>query len=221
MLFDRDLLKQNRARVLKSGVKNHFLVDEIRSRIAENIELLNRKFENILEINEENFDYCESSFDLVFSVLDFHYVNEIPQYLIKVKNILKPGGIFIASFFGEENLSELAHVLHVTENEIYNGVSPRMPPTIDVKTAAALLQKAGFQNPISDFDRIEVEYSDPLNLLKDIKSMAQGNIMNQRSRRFFTKKFLEKISQNYLKLYQNSEGKVPANFEIVTICGAK
>lgn len=221
MLFDRDLLKQNRARVLKSGVKNHFLVDEIRSRITENIELLNRKLENILEIDEENFNYPEGSFDLVFSVLDFHYINEIPQYLIKVKNILKPNGIFIASFFGEENLSELAHVLHVTENEIYSGVSPRMPPTIDVKTAAALLQKAGFQNPISDFDRIEVEYSDPLDLFRDIKSMAQGNVMAQRSRRFFTKKFLSKILQNYRNLYQVSDNKVLATFEVVTIMGEK
>lgn len=217
MLFDRDLLKQNRAR----GVKNHFLVEEIRSRIGENLELLNRKFENILEINEENFSYPESSFDLIISNLDFHHINEIPQYLIRIKNILKPGGIFIASFFGEENLSELAHVLHVTENEIYDGISPRMPPTIDVKTAANLLQKAGFQNPISDFERIEVEYSDPLNLLKDLKDMGQGNVMNQRSRRFFTRNFLNGILANYRKLYQNNEGKVSATFEIVTITGEK
>lgn len=217
MLFNRDLLKQNRAR----GVKDNFLELEIRSRIGENIELLNREFENILEINEENFTYQESSFDLVLSVFDFHYINDIPQFLIKVKNILQPGGIFIASFFGEENLAELAHVLHVTENEIYNGVSPRMPPTIDVKTAAALIQKAGFQNPISDFERIEVEYSDPIILLKDLKAMGQGNIMLQRSRRFFTRGFLQKILENYRRLYGTVDGKVVANFEVVTICGTK
>ena len=217
MLFDRDLLKRNRLR----GVNNHFLVEEIRSRIGENLELLNREFENILEINEENFSYPKDSFDLVISNLDFHYINEIPQYLIEIKNILKPGGIFIASFFGEENLSELAHVLHLTENEIYGGISPKMPPTIDVKTAANLLQKAGFQNPISDFERIEVEYLDPLNLLKDLKAMGQGNIMLQRSRRFFTKKFLNKILENYRQLYQNNDGKILATFEVVTICGSK
>jgi NADH dehydrogenase [ubiquinone] 1 alpha subcomplex assembly factor 5 len=217
MLFDRDLLKRNRLR----GVNNHFLVEEIRSRIGENLELLNRKFENILEINEENFSYPKDSFDLVISNLDFHYINDIPQYLIEIKNILKPGGIFIASFFGEENLSELAHVLHLTENEIYGGISPKMPPTIDVKTAANLLQKAGFQNPISDFERIEVEYSDPLNLLKDLKAMGQGNVMLQRSRRFFTRGFLNKISKNYRRLYQNNNGKILATFEIVTICGSK
>lgn len=221
MLFNRDLLKQNRARGLKSGVKTHFLVQEVRSRIDENIELLNRNFTTTLEIDEENFSYPSNSFDLIISNLDFHFINDIPQYLIKIKEILRPNGIFIASFFGEENLSELAHVLHVSENEVYGGVSPRMPPTIDVKTAAALLQKAGFKNPISDFDSIEVEYSNPLDLFKDLKSMAQGNVMHQRSRRFFTRGFLNEIIKNYRKLYQTSENKIVATFEVVTIMGEK
>ena len=217
MLFDRELLRQNRRR----GVKNNFLQQEVSNRINENLDLLNRKFKNILEIDEENFSYPENVFDLVLSNLDFHFINEIPQYLIKVKSILQPGGVFIASFFGEENLSELAHVLHKTENEIYGGISPRMPPTIDVKTAAALLHKAGFQNPISDFDKILVEYSDPLDLLKDLKMMGQGNILHQRSRRFFTKNFLNKTSKNYREMYGASSGKVLATFEIVTIIGSK
>ena len=217
MLFDRELLRQNRRR----GVRNNFLQQEVSNRINENLDLLNRKFKNILEIDEENFSYPENVFDLVLSNLDFHLINEIPQYLIKVKRILQPGGVFIASFFGEENLSELAHVLHKTENEIYGGISPRMPPTIDVKTAAALLQKAGFQNPISDFDKILIEYSDPLDLLKDLKMMGQGNILHQRSRRFFTKNFLNKTSKNYREMYGTSSGKVLATFEIVTIIGSK
>lgn len=217
MLFDRELLRQNRRR----GVKNNFLQQEVSNRINENLDLLNREFKNILEIDEENFSYPENVFDLVLSNLDFHLINEIPQYLIKVKRILQPGGVFIASFFGEENLSELAHVLHKTENEIYGGISPRMPPTIDVKTAAALLNKAGFQNPISDFDKILIEYSDPLDLLKDLKMMGQGNILHQRSRRFFTKNFLNKTSKNYREMYGTSSGKVLATFEIVTIIGSK
>ena len=217
MLFDRELLRQNRRR----GVKNNFLQQEVSNRINENLDLLNREFKNILEIDEENFSYPENVFDLVLSNLDFHLINEIPQYLIKVKSILQPGGVFIASFFGEENLSELAHVLHKTENEIYGGISPRMPPTIDVKTAAALMNKAGFQNPISDFDKILVEYSDPLDLLKDLKMMGQGNILHQRSRRFFTKNFLNKTSKNYREMYGVSSGKVLATFEIVTIIGNK
>ncbi|MES2960791.1 MAG: methyltransferase domain-containing protein [Pseudomonadota bacterium] len=239
VLFDRDLLAKNKLRARSKFLDHNFLHHEVANRIAENVKFLNREFKDILEIgamddylskqvNEGGAQYKfmedaeilpfeKESFDLILSNLNFHYINQIPQFLINVKEVLKPGGVFIASFFGEENLSELAHVLYETENEIYNGVSPRMPPTIDVKTAASLLQKAGFQNPISDFAKIEVEYSDPLNLLKDLKMMGQGNVMVKRSRKFFTKEFLNKISQNYKKIYPSGV----ATFEVVTVTGWK
>jgi len=243
ILFDRKLLRQNRARAALGFAQHNFLHHEIANRIAENVEFLNRKFESALEIgamddylfslinkgemgyktfeNEEILPFETESFDLILSNLNMHFINEIPQFLLQVKNILKPNGVFIASFFGEENLSELAHVLYKTENEIYNGISPRMPPTIDVKTAAALLQKAGFADPISEFEKIEVNYSDPKNLLKDLKMMGQGNILTKRSRKFFTKNFLEKIYQNYRELYGANDGGVKATFEVITITGWK
>ncbi|MDX2082532.1 MAG: methyltransferase domain-containing protein [Rickettsiales bacterium] len=169
--------------------------------------------------DQENILLEPQSYDLVLSNLNLHFINQIPQFLLQVKNILKPNGVFIASFFGEENLSELAHTLYQTENEIYSGISPRMPPTIDVKTAAALLAKAGFQNPISDLDKIFVEYGSVIDLLKDLKMMGQSNILVNRSRKFFTKYFLNKICQNYQKLYSTNNNKVLATFEIVTIIG--
>lgn len=241
VLFDRELLRQNQRRAQKNFEQHNFLFAEVANRIAENVGFLNREFESLLEINprdgalsqlvsakkktfcedSETLDFAKESFDLVLSNLNFHFINEIPQFLLQVKEVLKPNGVFIASFFGEENLSELAHVLYKTENEIYGGISPRMPPTIDVKTAAALINKAGFKNPISDFEKIEVNYSDPKNLLKDLKMMGQGNILTKRSRRFFTKTFLEKILKNYREMYSTPEGEVRATFEIVTITGWK
>ena len=244
ILFDRKLLGLNRARFLNDFPQHNFLHIEVANRIAENVSFLNRKFENILEIgarddhlsklvlaehkarydfyeDSETLPFAAESFDLVLSNLNLHFINEIPQFLLQVKNILKPDGVFIASFFGEENLRELAHVLYESENEIYSGVSPRMPPTIDVKTAAALLQKAGFADPISDFAKIEVEYENPQKFLKDLKFMGQGNILTKRSRRFMTKKFLNKILENYNKLYKTADGGVIAGFEVITVTGWK
>lgn len=246
VLFDRELLRLNRARAVKNFAEHNFLYAEVANRIAENVEYFNREFDSLLELSardgylsslvkankklateidiiadDEFLPFKPESFDLILSNLNFHYINQIPQFLLQVNKVLKPGGIFIASFFGEENLSQLAHVLYETENEIYNGMSPRMPPTIDVKTAANLLSKAGFQNPISDFAKVEVEYSDPLNLLKDLKMMGQGNILTKRSKKFVTKEFLRKICENYRKTYPISDNKVAATFEIVTITGWK
>lgn len=241
IIFDRKLLQQNRKRALNNFNEHSFLHHEIANRIAENVEYLNREFNSVLEIgpmddylqqkvkkvqdyqtmqDSESLSLEPESFDLILSNLNFHFINQIPQFLLQVKKSLKPGGIFIASFFGEENLAELAHSIHEAEMEIYGGVSPRMSPTIDVKTAANLLQKAAFQNPISDFDKIEVDYSNPKNLLKDLKMMGQGNILTKRSRKFCTKTLLNKILENYQKLYATKDG-VKATFEIVTVTGWK
>ncbi len=169
-------------------------------------------------LDEESLDFADSSFDLIFSNLTFHFVNEIPQVLTNIKRLLKPNGVFICSFFGEENLRELRHVLFEVESEFYGAFSPRVAPTIDVKMAANLLQKAGFLNPISDVETIEISYLEPLNLLKDLKMMGQGNIIEKRSRKFMTKTFLDACLKKYQELYL-VEGKIKASFDVVTIMG--
>jgi SAM-dependent methyltransferase len=246
ILFDRNLLGLNRKRYASAFCDHSFLYAEVANRIVENLTLLNREFNSVLEVgakdeyltnllrtnrlakgfiiqgaDDETISFDEGSFDLIVSNLNLHFINQIPQFLLQAKNALESNGIFMASFFGEENLSELADILNKTELEIYGGVSPRMPPTIDVKTAAALLQKAGFSSPISDFEKIEVEYSNPKEFFYDLKIMGQGSVLTNRSRRFMTKTFLNKIAENYQKSYGNPDGTIKATFEIVTITGWK
>ena len=234
-LFDRDLLRRNYQRSASEFVNYSFLHNEVANRIEDNLAFFNRKFDKILKIqrdqllvnedkiraDDEFLPFKNNSFDLIVSNLNFHFINQIPQFLIQVKNLLKPGGVFIASFFGEENLSELRHVLYEVENKIYGGISPRVAPTIDVKTAAALIQKAGFANPISSLETIKIEYLSLDNLLKDLKMMGQGNIMSKRSRKFATRGFFEEIAKKYQELYKTSDGKLLASFDIVTVIGTK
>lgn len=49
----------------------------------------------------------EDKFDMVMTSLDFHWVNDIPATMKKVKSILKPDGIFIGCMLGGSTLSEL------------------------------------------------------------------------------------------------------------------
>ena len=244
-IFDRALLKQNRLRAALELSNHSFLYHEIANRIYENLQFFSYDFKDCLEIcsrdaylsrllkkngkiknveiflDEENIFPKKNSFDLILSNMNLHHINSVPSFLLQIKNLLNQGGVFVASFFAEENLLELHKTIFEVESEIYNGVSPRMIPTIDVKTAANLLQKAGFYHPISSLERVEVSYEDPLNLLKDLKMMGQGNIINKRSRRFFTKTFLQKILERYRQNYINSDGYFRATFEVVIITGFK
>jgi hypothetical protein len=49
--------------------------------------------------------------------------------------------------------------------------------------------------------------------------MGQGNILTKRSRKFLTREFLNKISENYQKLYGDKDGNVTATFEVITVTG--
>ena len=206
--------------VLELGVIEPVLRNKLTtSKITKTSIFYNKKTDLICD--DEFLPFKANSFDLVFSNLNMQFINEIPQFLLQIKEVLKPNGIFIASFFGEENLRELNHIIQLSENEIYGGISPRLPPTIDVKTAAMLLQKSGFKNPVSSLEKIMISYKEPLSLLKDLKNMALGNILRKKSQRFFSKKLLQKLIENYQNLYKNKNGEIQAQFEVIIISGQK
>ncbi len=178
-------------------------------------------FQPDLVMDDEHLCFKDQSFDLIISNLNLHFINDIPQNLIAIRKLLKPDGIFIASFFGEENLKELKEVFLQTEQKFYNGISPRIAPNIDVKMAGMLLQKAGFADVVSEVHRMEVEYSNVKKLFEDLKNMGQTNILNDRSRKFMTKNFLFDLTNLYQKLYCREKNQYLATFEIIILTGWK
>lgn len=244
-LFDRQLLQQNHKRYQRVFADYNFLYLEIANIILENIELQNRAFDAVFEINkknnffqenlryksfescsfdeicdEEKINFSSQKYDLIISNSDLHFINNVSQFLSKINSALKPNGLFIASFYGDENLPELHKAIYQAENETYGGISARMPPTIDIKSSAQILTQAGFKNPVADLEKIKVDYENPLKLLRDLKFSGQGNIMNQRSRKFFSKKFLQKLLEKYENFYDKETQSYSATFCVITISGS-
>lgn len=272
VIFNRQLLRQNRCRASKNLNQADFLINESSQIIIEKILDYQRdsceNFDYILEISardgrlgkqilksssgqtliqsdcshkmalsnlhhlklimdDEQFAFKNQSFDLVVSNLNLHFINNLPQNLIAIKNLLKTpgktssnnGGMFIASFFGEENLKELRQVFYQIEQEKYQGIAPRIMPNIDVKTAGMLLQKAGFSDVVAEKHSIEVYYSSPIKLLQDLKLMGEANILSNRSRKFMTRNFLSSLLDCYANQYSNDNGQAIATFEIIILTG--
>jgi SAM-dependent methyltransferase len=243
-IFDRNKLKTNLQRFSRFANDYNWFFDKIANIILDNIELRNLSFENILEINPKNnffknyfakknyqtldfsaiseensLDFGFQKYDLVINLLDIHYINNVINFLDKIKKSLLPNGIFIGSFFGDENLFELRKSLTQAEREIYNRNSFYMPPTIDIKSSARLLSFVGFKNPIADLEKIIIEYSNPLILLQDIKNSVQGNVLINRPRHFFSKKLLQKTMENYQVFYNEQGQSYPATINLITISG--
>jgi SAM-dependent methyltransferase len=250
VIFDRKLLFKNRQRYNLDRSEYSLLHQQCADKIYEDVTTLPQKYNNILELqafskylcelfttnnnqlsytrsnddvicDEEFLPFKSDSFDMAISNLNLHFINHIPQFLSQVKQILRTNGVVIMSFFGEDNLHELAQTIYLSENELYGGISSRMIPTIDIKTAGQLFVKSGFKNVIADIDKITLEFEEVMQLLHALKFMGLGNVLLNRSRKFFSKNLLNKTCQNYKKNYRLDNGNIPATFKIITVIAQK
>ncbi|MFT6333194.1 MAG: SAM-dependent methyltransferase [Lentimonas sp.] len=218
-----DDYKENFSNSLEIGAKNGFLGKQLKSEKLLQIDLSEKMVQKNhlnLAMDDENLCFENETFDLVVSNLNLHFVNDIPKNLMQIKNILKPKGQVILSFFGEENLKELKEVFFKTEEKIYGKISPRISPNIDIKSAGMLLQKAGLNDVVCEKHSFEVSYSSLKKLFLDLRNMGQGNILNGKSRKFMTKGFLLDLKNNYQNLH-SQDGELIATFEVIIVRACK
>jgi SAM-dependent methyltransferase len=172
-----------------------------------------------LVMDEEALCLAQRSFDLVASVLALHAVNDLPGTLIQIRRVLAPGGLFLAALFGGETLHELRHALAAGEEEIVGGISPRVAPFADVREAGALLQRAGFSDPVADVERLTVRYRSFGTLREDLRAMGETNSLAGRRRSLLSRRVLATAMTQYQSQYGGEEGKLPATFDIIYLTG--
>lgn len=133
--------------------------------------------------DEDRLPFAPGSFDAVLSAGSLHGVNDLPGALVQVRQVLKPGGVFLAAFVGGASLAELRARLLAAEMARYDGVSPRFLPMVDPREAPGLLQRAGFVEPVVDVHRQTVRYRGAAAMLADLRGMGESNVLHARSRR--------------------------------------
>jgi len=169
--------------------------------------------------DEELLPFAAQSADLVVSNLNLHWVNDLPGTLIQIKRMLRPDGLFLAAMYGGDTLSELRHVLIEAETATSGGIAPRVSPFADLADAAALLQRAGFTLPVADMDTITVTYPDALTLMRELRGMGEANAVAERRSTFTSRDILFDAAARYSELYADSDGRIPATFQILYLAG--
>lgn len=165
----------------------------------------------------EKIDLPPQSADLVISAWQLNQVNDVPGYLTQIKNILKPDGWFLALFYGGESLIELRQSLWLADEEISGGVSVRVAPMIDLRDAAALLQRANFALPVADHDLITVQYPDMFAVMRELRMAGLNNILKERRRAFTPRKLFLRAAQIYQEKFGLPAGGVPATAEVISL----
>jgi SAM-dependent methyltransferase len=167
----------------------------------------------------EALPFADGAFDLVLSVMELHWVNDLPGALIQIRRALKPDGLFVAAMLGGDTLVELRRALIEAETAVEGGASPRTSPVADVRDAGALLQRAGFALPVVDADTITVTYADAFGLMRDLRGMGETNATAARRRTPTRRATMLAAVARYSELYAGPDGRIPATFEVLTLTG--
>lgn len=167
----------------------------------------------------ELLPFRDASFDLAVSGLALHWVADLPGTLIQLRRALKPDGMFIGAMFGGATLGELRTALLEAELIEEGGASPRVSPSVDLRDAAGLLQRAGFAMPIADADTITVSYPDAVALMHDLRGMGETNALSARRRTTLRRGTLARTVAVYSERFGRADGRIPASFEILFLAG--
>lgn len=175
--------------------------------------------------DEEALPFAPGSFDLVISVLDLHWANDLPGALIQARRLLKPDGLFLGAILGGETLFELRRSLMETEMEMRGGLAPRISPMAEVRDAGGLLQRAGFALPVVDSDTLTVAYPHAFRLMADLRGMGEGNAVLSCPPGVPPRGLFPAMAQRYQALYPDTERDpgqedgIAATFQVLYLAG--
>ncbi|XP_007890491.1 arginine-hydroxylase NDUFAF5, mitochondrial isoform X1 [Callorhinchus milii] len=174
---------------------------------------------NILA-DEEFLPFKENTFDLVFSSLSLHWVNDLPGAFRQINYSLKPDGVFIGAMVGGETLYELRCSLQLAELEREGGFAPHVSPFTALTDLGNLLGGAGFNMLTLDFDEIQVNYPGMFEIMEDLQGMGESNCAWTRKPLLHRDTMLA-AAAIYKEMYGSDDGSVPATFQIFYMIGWK
>ncbi|XP_060809012.1 arginine-hydroxylase NDUFAF5, mitochondrial isoform X2 [Amyelois transitella] len=126
-------------------------------------------------MDEENIDFPDNSVDLLVSSLALHWVNDLPGCFDNIMRCLTPDGVFMATVFGGDTLTELRQALQLAETELLGGMAPHISPFTRIRDVGGLLNAAGFTLQTVDVDSLTVWYPTAWHVMEDCRAMGESN----------------------------------------------
>jgi hypothetical protein len=158
----------------------------------------------------------DGSFEFIGVLGQLDAVNDLPGALIHLRSALTPGGLVIASFIGGQSLPALRAAMLAAEPD---RPAARLHPMVDARAAPALLQRAGWKDPVVDTHTLSVRYSTLDRLVSDLRDQGLGNAL-ARPAAPLGKAALTRAAAAFAARAE-ADGKVTETFEIVTLTGRR
>lgn len=162
----------------------------------------------------EELPYPTGGFDLVVSLCTLDTVNDLPGALVHLRASLAPGGLAIACLPAAGSLQKLRRIMLAAEPD---RPAARMHPMVDTRAGAALLQRAGFADPVVDSHSLGVRFSTLLGLVADLRAQGLSAALADRAP-MLGRAALARAEAEFAAL-ADPDGKLAERFEILTLSG--
>jgi SAM-dependent methyltransferase len=174
MIERLEFLRQTPERALVVGDVHAALAQWLETRGCEVVRADPVPAPGVSPIDEERPIGSDAPFDLVASLATLDTVNDLPGALVHLRRALAAGGLMLASFSGAGGLPSLRAAMLAADG---SRPAPRIHPQIEVRAAAALLQRCGFADPVVDSRSLAVRFGSIERLVADLRGQALGNVL--------------------------------------------
>jgi SAM-dependent methyltransferase len=158
--------------------------------------------------------FAPASADLILCCGTLESVNDVPGYLVQLRELLRPDGLLLVAFLGAGSLATLRAALLAADGD---RPAQRIHPQIDVRSAGDLLSRAGFAMPVADVQSLRVGYAGLLGLIADLRGMGAAQCLVSRPPALTRTALLHGIE--HFAGNADADGRVRERFEIVHMSG--
>jgi len=169
----------------------------------------------------EFLPYRENSFDLVLSGCTFQWLDDEERAFCEVFRVLKPGGMFLCSIFGEKTFEELKRSYDQACRETSYSKGEALYLHWSEHTVSALFESAGFIRRFACTDLIRERYRSVEELMRGIKGMGAQNASIRRNRGLGMRAVWDRMIAVYEREFRLPEGGIPATYQVIMAGGQK
>ncbi len=166
------------------------------------------------EFDEEGSDCVLGKLGFYFHLLGLGAVNDLPGALIRARNELKDGGLFIAAFPGSGSMPILRQIALVADGD---KPAARMHPLVDLRGATGLMERAGFRRQVVDSYPLKVRFSSLSRVISDLRDHGLTSSLASPAPPL-DRNWISRAEAEFDRL-RDKDGKVEETFEILVLTG--
>ena len=156
---------------------------------------------NILSLNKF-LETNNKGYDLVLGLSCINFTNKIENDLKKIKSMMGQDSFLLCAYFSDNNLCEFKKIMQSSEISLFDGISQRFHPIVDIRDIGNLFNQTGFINSVIQREKFMIEYNSFKEFITHLRKMAITNIFSDQDNFPIGKKFFF----NILNMFNDIKG---------------